>query len=91
MLRFVQFFFSLPKSWSESVSMVTTKWLFRHLPRSKRKSEIDSVKKKQENWRFVVTKAFAEPSKCPADILNFLKPSKLHFLLRACVPDLTDC
>ena len=59
--------------------MVTAKWLLRHLPRSESKSEIDSAKKKQENRRFVVTKAFAESSKCRAEILNFLKPSKLRF------------
>ena len=41
------------------------------LPRSERKMEIDSAKKKQEKRRFVVTRR--------AEILNFLKPSKLHF------------
>ena len=59
--------------------MVTAKRLFRHLPRSESKSEIDSAKKKQENRRFVVTKAFAESFKSRAEILNFLEPSKLHF------------
>ena len=44
------------------MSMVTAKWLFRHLPRSDSKCEIDSAKQKQENRRFVMTKAFAESS-----------------------------
>ena len=35
--------------------MVTAKRLFRHLPLSESKSEIDSAKKKQENRRFVMT------------------------------------
>ena len=89
MLRSVHFF-SLPKFGSELVSMVTAKWLFRHLPRSESKSEIDSVKKKQENRRFVMTKAFAESSKCRAEILNFLKSSKFRFLLGAYVSNRTD-
>ena len=62
--------------------MVTAKWLLRPLLLSESKKEIDIAKKKQENrtcGRFVLTKAFAESSKCHAEILNFLKPSKLRF------------
>ena len=54
------------------------------------KSEIDSAKTKQENRRFVVSKAFAESWKCRAEILNFLKPSKLRFFWKlVCLINLT--
>ena len=73
------FFFLSAEVWERVSEQATAAWLFRHLSRSESKSEIDSAKKEQENRRFVVTKTFAESCKCCAEILNFLKPSKLRF------------
>ena len=90
MLCSVQFFLSLLKSGREQVSMVTSKWLFRHLPRSESKSKINSAKKKQENRRFGVTKAFIESSVSRGKFWTFSSLPSYDFLLKAYVPNQTD-
>ena len=53
---------------------------------------IDSARNKPENQRLsrcVVAQAFVTFFKCHVEILKYLKPSKLHFLLVACIPGKT--
>ena len=88
MFRSVQFFLSA-EMWVLVKEHCYRGMAVQALARSECKSEINSAKK-QENRRFFVTEAFAESFKCRAEILNFLKPRKLFFLLGACVPDRTD-
>ena len=70
--------------------MVTTNWLFRHLPRSERKSEIESAKKKEENRKVCRDRCLWWIFEMSCGNSELLKPSKLYFLLGACVPDQTD-
>ena len=86
MLRSVQFFLSA-EVWERVSEHGHRKMAVQHLPRSESNSEIDSAKKKQENRRFVMTKAFAESSKCRAEILTFSSPASYVFLSGANIPD----
>ena len=88
---FCAVFFLPVEVWERVSDRGYHKWLFWHLPRSERKTEIDSAKKKQEigglswptssqNLRSVVRKFW-----------TFSRLASYIFLLGAYVPDRTDC